>query len=183
LKRLIATPAWLALCLGVAGCPLPPPSTPVNQSMPPFELAPDNQAVREALMARFSRTHDATGAPCTDDFAVSAIAIREDAYAMYTTVVSYDMGADAAYTATLLKAAPDLKALLAACFGFWAEGPADWLAGEQRPVFLSVDLERAGEGWNLGIGAADYKAPPEILPMADGAPHPFKLGINGWGPR
>jgi hypothetical protein len=179
-----ALPAVIALCLGLGACGLFYPAPP----MPPYELAPGNDQVRAALSVRFAAAKDPAGGPCTDDFALGAIAIREAAQALYTERLTYAMDARAAYTVTLRKpapnpAAPKLAALVQACFGAQAQAPADWPVGEARPVFLSAAISPAGGAWALAIYAGDNK-PDETIPMANAAtPHPFKIGVNRWWPR
>ena len=156
-------------CLAACG-----PSKP-----PPFETAPTEAAVSEALSQRFAQATDtAASATCASVFSLQSVAVVEDPQAYYmNTGPSYVVDVHAIYTATRLRPArgPGEPEVFD-CFGEGARVRPDWPVGATEGVRLDKGLRYRGAGWVLVIG-------DEAIPLADAAPHPFRLGTNGHPPK
>jgi hypothetical protein len=167
--------AGLALGTTLAACTIDPPQ-------PPFELSPTPDQISQVLKSRFAATNDAAGAPCSSDFALTDVAVRESAQSFMTTRRSYGVDVDMAYTATLTKPATNLKALTDACFPSNA-GVAAWAVGQSQTIFASTQMSWATTGWTLRVGGANANS-DATYPFANAAtPHPYKMGGNGRLPR
>jgi|HubBroStandDraft_5_1064220.scaffolds.fasta_scaffold134650_2 hypothetical protein len=174
--RRTAAVAGLAFVLGLGACVIDPPQ-------PPFELSPTTDQVGQVLRTRFAAARDPSGAPCSDDFALTGVAVREWPQTYMTTHRSYGMEVDVAYTATLQKPAANLTALTDACFGPGTADPAAWMAGQSQSVLLGAQMSWAATGWTLAVGAANAST-PATFPLANAAaPHAYKMGSNGRLPR
>jgi len=175
-ERRASAAAGIALALGLAACTSDPPQ-------PPFELAPTGDQIAQALQTRFSAAHDSSGAPCSNDFDLSGVAVREAAEMFMTTHRSWGMDIDVAYSVTPKVSAANLKALTESCFGIGATGSDAWTAGQAELVFWQTQIARVPTGWTLTAYASDGKTPTAVQ-FADAAtPHVYKMGVNGRWPR